>query len=72
MSDKIYLSNEKLVEEYILLLVKKRSASLNKIRTYFNSSGNSDLESINLEFEILLKTEKILDIISNKFVFKKE
>ena len=72
MSDKIHLSNEKLVHEYILFLIKKRGASLSRIKAYFNSVDGCELESLHLEFETLLKTEKILDIINNKFVFKKE
>ena len=72
MSNKIIVSNKDLFESYILSLVKKRSKSLNKIRNIFNSSDHIEFSVIDDEFELLQKTQQILDIINNSFILKEE
>ena len=72
MSNKIIVSNKDLFESYILSLVKKRSNSLNKIRNIFNSSDHIEFSVIDDEFELLQKTQQILDIINNSFILKEE
>ena len=72
MSNKIIVSNKDLFESYILSLIKKKSNSLNKIRNIFNSSDHVEFSVIDDEFQLLQKTQQILDIINNSFTLKEE
>ena len=70
MKDTIYISDKKLVEEYTLSLLKRRSSVLANIRRHFN--GGPLLKNVDSEFEILLKINSILGIIENNFIYKEE